>query len=125
MSQNQERQGKGATSKHVWGIAAAAGLGACVWIVMAKRSAGHDAWDDVEYFTWGLPLIGLGCLVLGYWAPHRAWRYGAVAMATQAAGLLLGGGFGNLWPVSVLLVMAIALPMMLAGLVGAWARRRR
>ena len=103
---------------------AAAVLGAVVWLAVTASSLEAEAFDDVSYFTIGLPVIGIGCAFLGYRVPVRAWRYGLVAMSTHAIGLLLvsiGGGNLSLLPIGLGVLALISVPMAAAGLAGARA----
>lgn len=108
-------------------LVVAAVLGIVVWLGVAAVSLEAEAFDDVSYFTIGLPIIGIGCAVLGYRYPVRAWRYGLVAMGTHAVLLLLVATAGDnlsLLPLGLGGLALIALPMAAAGQAGARAYRK-
>jgi hypothetical protein len=60
----------------------------------------------------------------GYRAKTRAWRWPLTLVVAQAVTALLLGGFGNLFPLGVVVFVVLALPMMIAARLGAWLARR-
>lgn len=107
-------------------LGTAAALGALVWIAISVWSLEVEAFDAEAYFTIGLPVIAIGCAVLGFLVPVRAWRYGVVAMGTHGLALVLIAASGtelSMLPVGLAILALIAIPMALAGEAGTRAHR--
>ena len=90
------------------------------WLLLGRK----EAWDHPSYFTVSIPLISLVAGYAGYRAKMRAWRWPLTVIVAQVAAALLLNGFGNLFPLGVMVLAVLATPMMLATWAGAWLGRR-
>lgn len=103
-------------------IAGLAGIG--VWVAVTELSGRREAWDSPLYFQAGLPVLGLVAGALGFIAPERTWRWGAVPLAAQTAWMFATLGPGNLWPLGLIAGAVLSIPLILASRAGAFVRRR-
>jgi hypothetical protein len=108
-------------------VTLAAGL--LVWVLLSQTAAGvREAWDRPEYFSIGIPLMGLATAVAGYLAPTRVWRWAISVAAGQAAGMFLvhpPGSDPGLLPVALIFVGVPLIALFtLAGLAGGAVARR-
>jgi len=127
MAASAESQRPLGAGRHVFALVLAALLGGAVWVTISITSVHAEAFDDQAYFTVGLPVIALGCLLLGHVVPYKAWRYGLVAIGTHAVALIVlvvQTGAAGLVAVGLGFFALIAVPMILAGWLGAWLRLR-
>ena len=105
----------------VVGYIAAALAGAAVWVWMAS-GLGREGWDNPAYLSVAYPLLGLAVGLLGFFTCAHPVLLGFVAMGAQAAIMLLGG-LGNLWPLGLMMMGALSLPLMLTAGLG-WILQR-
>src|SRR5687768_16183506 len=80
-------------------------LGAGTWFALSLMTNRPEAWDSPLYWSIGLPVLFLGCVILGYLGSRSAWRWGLVAIGAQAVSLMLTSGqiLGNLFPFTIAL----------------------
>ena len=98
----------------------AAVLGSALWTILPVLTGRAEAWDAPAY--WGI--IVIASFGLGLLAPSRAWRWGLALVAGQA-GALLGQamqGPGNLWPLALAMLVALAAFCALLSWLGGLAR---
>ena len=89
-------------------------------------SGRREAWDSVQYWTIGLPAMGLLSLVIGYLSAGNAWRWTAAIVPAQVLTMMLRQGdvgFG-LWPLTVALSAILSAPFVIAASVGVALKRR-
>jgi peptidoglycan/LPS O-acetylase OafA/YrhL len=91
------------------------------WLLLGRK----EAWDHPSYFSVSIPVMSLVAGYAGYGAKIRAWRWPLTLIIAQVAAALLLNGFGNLFPLGVIVFVVLAAPMMLAASVGAWLGRRK
>jgi hypothetical protein len=104
-------------------VSAAASVG--MWWGVSRVTGHREAWDSTEYFTLGLPCLAAVMLVLGYFAPTRAWRWAAIAGCGQVAAMFwLHPATGPLIVVGLLAHALVTLCMAAACLAGAALARR-
>jgi hypothetical protein len=105
-------------------LAAAVG-GALLWLAAALAGGKTEAWDSSLYWVVAYPAAIVLAAVLGYWAPHRAWRWGLTIMLVQAVVLTLSAADFTLLPLGLILFAILALPPIgAAGLAARISRRR-
>jgi hypothetical protein len=96
--------------------------GAAIWLVIALVAMRPEAWDNMYYWSFGYPALLLGALVFGWALPGRPWRWGAwIGLGhalTAILCMLIGGSDFGLIPISLLLFMALTLPLMVFSLMG-------
>jgi hypothetical protein len=91
-----------------------------------SRAGRYEVFDIPPYWYFGLPVCYLAAGVLGYLGPVRSWRWSLDMIGTHMAGTILFTGSGlSLWPVAVVFGLALALPGILAGWLGAFVYRYR
>ncbi len=93
-----------------WAWSAAIIGGALLWLVTAGVSGRREAWDSSLYWTVAYPL-GIGLAGgLGYWVPHKPWRWGLAVMLAQALALVTSGSDFGLLPLGLIVFSILALP---------------
>ena len=110
--------------KDYWLYGIAASVGILVWVVVATMSGRREAWDSAAYFQVGIPALCLVSAVMGYLAPDRAWRWGAIPLGAQLVWMLVTQGPGNLLPLGLIVGGILAVPPILAARLGAFIHRR-
>ncbi len=108
-------------SSIAYALAIAAGM--ALWFAAALSSGKREPWDGAAYWSVAYPVaIGLAG-VLGFVFPERPWRWAlALFLAQFVAMCLRNGELGNLWPLGLLLLAALAVPGMALGQFAAWLR---
>lgn len=101
------------------------GVAVAVWLVPWLLLGRGEAWDHSSYFLVSLPVMTMVAAYAGYRARTRAWRWPLALILGQFATLLLLGGFGNLLPLGIIVLVILAAPMMVGASVGAWLGRRK
>jgi hypothetical protein len=105
--------------KDSWLYAAAFTSGIVVWILISSVSGKREAWDSNLYFTFGIPALGVIAGVLGFVQPDRTWRWGIVPYLGQGVWMLANQGFGNLFPLGMVVLGLFAVPSIVTAKVGA------
>jgi hypothetical protein len=101
------------------------GVGVAVWVLPWLLLSRREAWDHWSYFLVSIPLMTIVAAYAGYRARAHAWRWPLTLIFAQFAVALLLGGFGNLFPLGIVVLAVLGVPMMIAASVGAWFGRRR
>ena len=103
---------------------AALAVGAILWILGGLASGQREPWDSGFYWSGVYPLSLLAGLLLAWWMPQRAWRWPLLVFLGQFVGATLRAGeVSNLWPIAIVMFVALAVPgMVLAMLVARWSR---
>ena len=100
-------------------------LGLAAWLVTCVATGKSEAWDDPAYFRITLWVLGLFVFFLGFVRPAKSLRWGPLAVAGQAVGLLVAGGGGSLLPAGLFLFGLMAIPFALGGWLGGRLGRDR
>ncbi|MBP9854686.1 MAG: hypothetical protein KBD53_07455 [Candidatus Omnitrophica bacterium] len=95
------------------------------WIVISELSGKWEAWDSSLYIQIFLPVMYVISLIFGYIEPPRAWRWGLFPFLGQFAGMILSQGFGNLWPLGLILSCILLIPGVILANVGAFLASKR
>jgi hypothetical protein len=95
-----------------------------VWLVPWLLLGGKEAWDHWTYFGVSIPAMSAAAGYAGFRAKTGWWRWPLTLVAAQFAAALLLGGFGNLFPLGIIVFVILATPMLVAAAVGAWIARR-
>lgn len=118
----------------------AAAVGFAVWGAVAvlggRREADGalrliEAWDSPLYAEVGMPAMGAALFVMGWLWPQGAWRWWAAAALGAAVAIVVflpPGQSLNLWPLSILAVLAVTAPLLMPiylGVLGERLVRRR
>jgi peptidoglycan/LPS O-acetylase OafA/YrhL len=115
------------SSEGIAAIVAIAG-GLAAWEVVRHFGVHREAWDDPAYWQFGYPLMLATSLVLGMVWRERPWRWVMLMIATQAAWSLIlatvASGVPNLWPLTLLMFVALGAPCLLLAYAGKWAADR-
>jgi len=102
-----------------------ASVGVAVWLLPWLLLGGREAWDHWTYFTISIPAMSGVAAFAGFKAKLGSWRWPLTLVLAQFATALLLGGFGNLFPLGIVVFVVLAVPMFIAAAVGAWIARRR
>lgn len=87
-----------------------------VWLVVSAATGGREAWDAGIYWSVGLPVIYAVGGIAGLFSRVNVWRLTLWSGIGQFAGLVLTApGDMSLWPLGMLMMAVLSLPV--AGLV--------
>jgi len=102
-------------------------LGAALWILGGVASGRKEPWDTGVYWSAIYPLSMLGSAAFARWIPAHAWRWALWIFLGQFVGATLKAGeVSNLWPIAVVMFVALSVPgMVLAVIVARLSRNRR
>jgi hypothetical protein len=103
-------------------IAAAAGV--IGWLGISQLTHHREAWDSDLYFSWFLPCLAIIVAGLGFFAPHRAWRWGFMPFAAQAVVEFLQNPGANLLPLGLVVFAFYGAVCSVPAMLGAALRRR-
>jgi peptidoglycan/LPS O-acetylase OafA/YrhL len=104
-------------------IASVAGM--VLWISVSFISGKKEAWDANVYWTVAYPVAIVLSGLLGLFYPKWAWRWPLALFVFQFVGMVVRSGeLGNLWPLGLLLFIALSVPGILAAQAAAWLRAR-
>jgi hypothetical protein len=107
-------------------IALAITVCATLWVASAVLAGRREAWDAPQYWAVAYPAGLAVCALLGGAYPARPWRWALWLFEAQLVAMCVRNGeLGNLFPLGMLLFAIIALPGMLAAVLGARFGRRR
>lgn len=110
--------------KDSWLYGAAFVSGIVVWILVSSFSGKREPWDSDLYFTFGIPALCLVAGILGYVEPDRPWRWGIVPLFGQGVWMLISQGFGNLFPLGLLVLGLFSVPSIVTAKFGAAVAKR-
>ncbi len=120
----EEDRRKHSVKRERWLYVIAAASGILAWVAVSWVSGRREAWDSSWYFEAGIPALCLVSAVLGYLAPNRSWRWGAVPVGAQTLWMYATQGIGSLWPLGLLMGAILAVPPILAARLGAFLGRK-
>ncbi len=116
----QDKQNTSLTTPY--GIAAAYSI--VVWWMIVLVDGVPDAWDADVYFPFVYLSQIVVCVALG-WIFHRhAWSYGLILCYAQLVPILIPPDDLDLVPLAAILLAFLAVPMVIAGGLTSWIRRR-
>lgn len=106
------------------GLIAAFALPLLAWLGIAAAGGGGEAWDHPAYWTVGLPAIYLAGSVAALLTARNVWQITLWSGLGQFAGLITTAAGLSLWPLGLMLIAVLSLPV--AGVAAAtrWIRRR-
>jgi len=85
-----------------------------VWALVSASAGGREAWDSGAYWSVGLPAVYLAGGLAAYVSRVNAWRIGLWSGLGQFAGLLLTASGLSLWPLGMMLLAVLSLPVVAA-----------
>jgi len=91
------------------------------WLLLGRK----EAWDHWTYFVVSIPIMSIVAAYAGFRAGSRWWRWPLTLVIAQFATALLLGGFGNLFPLGIIVFLVFAAPMAITAAVAARIARRR
>lgn len=94
-----------------------------VWLLVSVARGGGEAWDAPAYWSVGLPAIYLAGGVAACLTRASVWNLALWSGLGQFVGLLLTASGLSLWPLGLVLLGVLSLPV--AGVAAAtrWLRR--
>lgn len=110
-------------------ILLSAAWGFAIWVIIGIAGGNNEAWDSPIYATAGVPMLAIGAAVLGWSFPVFGWRCGFMIAAGHALGMIVttiqnGLGLG-LIPFTIILLLILSLPLLLASAIGAFLKRKK
>lgn len=106
---------------YVLSAAVAVAVWLAPWLLLGRK----EAWDHWTYFIVSIPTMSAVAAYAGFRARSRWWRWPLTLVLAQFVTALLLGGFGNLFPLGVIVFAVLAVPMAITAAVAAWIARRR
>jgi hypothetical protein len=106
------------------GLITAFALPVFVWLGISAAGNGGEAWDSAGYWSVGLPAIYLAGSVAALLTARNVWQITLWSGLGQFAGLITTAAGLSLWPLGLMLIAVLSLPV--AGVAAAtrWIRRR-
>lgn len=102
----------------------AIGGGALLWLAAMAFGGKREAWDSGLYWVGAYPLSILLAAWLGYEFPRMAWRWGLAIMLAQAVTLAVTALDFSMLPLGLIVFSILAVPLIVAAMLGAWWCRR-
>ena len=102
-----------------------AAVGVAVWLLPWVLLGRREAWDHWTYFVVSVPAMSLVAAYAGFRARSRPWRWPLTLVLAQFATALFLGGFGNLFPLGIVVFFLLAVPMFVTAAAAAWIARGR
>jgi hypothetical protein len=112
------------TLKPKWAAAIAATAGVFGWLGISHLSRRPEAWDSDLYFSLFLPSIVVVVAALGFFAPHRAWRWGFVPFIAQGLLVVVQNPGANLLPIGLVVFAFYGALCSIPAILGAALRER-
>jgi len=106
------------------GLIVAFALPALVWLGIAAAGRGGEAWDSAGYWSVGLPAIYLGGSVAAVLTAKNVWQITLWSGLGQFAGLVTTAAGLSLWPLGLMLIAVLSLPVAGVAAVTRWLKRR-
>ncbi|MCK5602844.1 hypothetical protein KAR91_13265 [Candidatus Pacearchaeota archaeon] len=111
-------------SKHL-PLLISAVVGAGTWVGIGTWSGTKEAWDSPLYWSVGFPLMLIAVLLIALKWPEKPGGCGMTVMVAQAfVGFTQAFPHVTLWPFSLLLLLVLSLPLVLAASLGSIIRKR-
>ena len=106
-----------------YALSAATGIIVCYTISFATGSP--EAWDSIEYFYYGIPIMCIAAIIISYHFPKAVWRWAFTMAIGQSVALVVGSpGSWNLWPLSIIAMIVCSLPQFICALAASWLSKR-
>lgn len=105
-------------------LAAAFALALAVWLAVSALGGGGEAWDKDAYWSVGLPVLYLTAAALAWISSASPWKLWLWSGLGQFAGLLATASGWSLWPLGLLMLAVLSLPVPVAALASRAMRRR-
>ena len=100
-------------------------VGAGTWIGIGIWSNNMDAWDSPLYWSAGFPFMLIAVLLISLKWPENPGGCGMTVMVAQAlVGFIQAFPHVTLWPFSLLLLLVLSLPLVLAASLGSIIKKR-
>jgi hypothetical protein len=89
-------------------------------------SGRREAWDSAQYWTVGLPIVGLISVALGVLSQRSDWLWTFLIVPSQVMTMMMRSAeVGNLWPVALILAGILSTPFVVVSFVGSRFRPER
>jgi hypothetical protein len=86
----------------------------------------REAWDSAQYWTVGLPIVGLISVAIGVLSQRSDWLWTFLIVPSQVMTMMMRSGeVGNLWPLALILAGILSTPFVLVSFVGSRFRPKR
>jgi hypothetical protein len=95
-----------------------------VWLLVSAAAGGREAWDTSAYWSVGLPVIYLVGGLAAYVGRATTWSIALWSGLGQFAGLLLTASGFSLWPLGMMMLAVLTLPVLATAAVARWLRVR-
>jgi hypothetical protein len=93
-----------------------------VWLLVSVAGGGGEAWDKAAYWSVGLPALYLAGGVGACLTKVSAWKLALWSGLGQFTGLLLTASGLSMWPIGLLLLALLSLPVLAVAQAARWLR---
>jgi hypothetical protein len=93
-----------------------------VWLLISAAVGGGEAWDAAAYWSVGLPAVYLAGGVAACLTAVSVWKLALWSGLGQFAGLLLTASGLSLWPLGLVLLGVLSLPVAAVAGAARWLR---
>ncbi len=87
------------------------------WLAISMAAGGGEAWDKEAYWSVGLPVIYVLGGLAAFVSRASAWKIALWSGLGQLAGLLLTASGLSLWPLGLMVMAVLSLPVLAAATV--------
>ncbi len=105
-------------------LAALCFLSLAAWLGLSLSSGGGEAWDKSAYWSVVLPGLYLAGGIAALLTRASVWLIALWSGVGQLAGLLMTAAGLSLWPLGMILLALLSLPVAAAAAVARWVRRQ-
>ena len=100
-------------------------VGASIWSGVGWWSGRVEAWDTSVYWKIGIPIMVIAIFFVAIVWPNKPWRWGVTAAVAQTVvGLVQAFPDINLWPLSLIAIGFISLPLIVSAYLGSIVKRK-
>jgi hypothetical protein len=105
-------------------LAATCFVSLAAWLGVSMSSGGGEAWDNGAYWSLALPGLYLAGGVAALLTRAGVWLIALWSGLGQFAGLLMTAAGLSLWPLGLVLLAVLSLPVAAMAAVTRWAKRK-
>jgi hypothetical protein len=98
-------------------------IGLAVWIAISKMSHKVEAWDSINYYKIGLPIMFGASTIAGFIEPKRPWMWGLFVFLPQPIALIAQSRKGPLMIVGLLFFLVFIAVAIGCAYVGSTTRK--
>ena len=99
-------------------------VGVVTWVGVGLWSGTTEAWDSPLYWSVGFPVMAVSVVFIAFIWPDKSWRWGvAIIAAQEIVGFVQAFPQVSLWPLSLIMLSILSLPLILIAQVASSLRK--